>query len=233
MENKPEVNLIVGRDLFNDPSVLEVARILQKRRSEAVIGLIAVWLWDLNRGSTAPVTHADLDEAAHATGFGEAMLSAGWLTEEGKVIIPPYNGRRLGNKLRSERKKPCRVNPEDIPPPPALNSPEFRAKWVQWCRAWKRFNHGRSLPYGKAQAHLLTLEKLGLPAALQSIDLAIGRGWNNLYDPKEGIANGRQRPREEPGRVAAAPGQYDELALTEDDWREKMRARNPPPPEGG
>jgi len=99
LPDKPEVHAIAG-NLNLDP--------------DAVVGkLIRVWQW-FNKhtvdGNAFGVTYSLLDRITGVTGFGEAMMFAGWLEQKDKVLSMPKFDRHTSASAKSRALSNNRVS---------------------------------------------------------------------------------------------------------------------------
>jgi DNA replication protein DnaT len=104
---------------IDKPEVWTLADALD-RTPEAVIGhLLRFWVWadKQSRDGNAVVTQLSvLDRVANCTGFGEALLSTGWLTQgEGGVLDPQLRPpQREKRKETGAYQKPSGVTSDTL-----------------------------------------------------------------------------------------------------------------------
>lgn len=106
---------------------------------------------------------------------------------EGLTPQPPGGGKRKRSK------KPLSFDASKATIPESLNTPEFNAKWQEWC-AYRR--SVRKLISEKACG--MQIEKLtryGPVAAIEAINKAISNDYQGLF-PEKASANGKQSASE-------------------------------------
>src|SRR4051812_49257584 len=103
-------------DLPDKPEVHYIASTLNIDPDAALGKLLRVWSWfdkHTSDGHAYGVTYSLLDRVAGVTGFGEAMMFAGWLEQSGKTLIMPKfdrhtsesaKKRALGQKRKSRQR---------------------------------------------------------------------------------------------------------------------------------
>jgi hypothetical protein len=98
-------------NLPDKPEVWQIAGMLNLD-ADAVVGkLLRVWAWfdaHTEDGNAVGVTYPLVDRVAGVTGFAEAMVFAGWLSQSGSVMTVPHferhNGKTAKNRaLTNER----------------------------------------------------------------------------------------------------------------------------------
>lgn len=206
------------------PEVFSIAEVLTLD-SDAVVGkLVRIWIWadtQTYNGNAGSVTLALLDRVSGVTGFGKAMIEAGWLTEEDHGLTFPNFDRHNGKsaktraqtarrvrehrvtKVKRKRNAPS-VTPssllfssllgkEGIVPPDFKTHAEFPATWDRWVTHRKEIK--ADLTPTMVTAQMKKFGKAGVDAAIAMIDQSIENGWRGLFEPKN---NGHAEPADEP-----------------------------------
>lgn len=65
------------------------------------------------------------------------------------------------------------------PLPPGLDTPEFKAAWSDWGKHRREIRH--KLTPTSVSRQLAMLERLGVEAAIASIEVSIEKGWCGLF----------------------------------------------------
>jgi hypothetical protein len=103
----------VEHGLIDKPEVMEMADILEITPHQVVGHLVQFWFWcDRNLSPECPQvkgTRRGLDRVAGWDGFGDAMVSVGWLTIDGGLIsVPNYDthlSKSAKQRAKDQRKK--------------------------------------------------------------------------------------------------------------------------------
>jgi hypothetical protein len=98
-------------NLPDKPEVWQIAGMLGIDADSVVGKLLRVWAWfdaHTEDGNAVGVTYPLVDRVAGVTGFAEAMVFAGWLSQSGAVMTIPHferhNGKTAKNRaLTNER----------------------------------------------------------------------------------------------------------------------------------
>lgn len=105
--------------LLSNPKVIRMASALKTDRFRIVGGLMSVWcLFDFHStdGTLSGYTLETLDELAAWPGFAKAMITVGWLEDDGVNLTLPrfeaHNGACSKRRtLDAERKRESRKRP--------------------------------------------------------------------------------------------------------------------------
>jgi hypothetical protein len=112
------------------PEVFRIAETLSITPEHALGCLVRVWMWadqQIANGNAANVTETTIDRIARVTGFGSAMVSAGWLcVTESDIAFPNFerhNGQTAKTRaLTAKRVATCKakkgnavVTPDALP----------------------------------------------------------------------------------------------------------------------
>jgi len=82
--------------------------------------------------------------------------------------------------------------------PESLDTTEFAEAWSEWL-AYRRERKATCSPRTLTK-QLAMLADLGPPTAIQAIQASITNGWQGIFPPKHGNANGRSRHGAGPGQ---------------------------------
>lgn len=102
----------VELELPDKPEVFAIATKLSIDPDLVPTKLIRVWAWfdkHTKDGNAAGVTPTLLDRITGVTGFGEAMLSVGWLKSDGGSLSVPNFDRHNGETAKSRAETALRV----------------------------------------------------------------------------------------------------------------------------
>jgi hypothetical protein len=104
------------------------------------------------------------------------------ITPSPSVPIKP-NARAHSSRPETEpeTEKEKRVAGQEIEIPRALDSPEFRAAWAEFCQHRLEIHH-RLRPTA-ARKQLKNLESMGAARAIAAIDHSISNGWQGIFEP--------------------------------------------------
>lgn len=99
------------------PEVFRIAETLSITPEHALGCLVRVWMWadqQIANGNAASVTETTIDRIARVTGFGSAMVSAGWLcVTEADIAFPNFerhNGKTAKTRaLTAKRVAKCKT----------------------------------------------------------------------------------------------------------------------------
>jgi hypothetical protein len=84
--------IVFDKALPSKPEVSIISRTLGISRAEAVLACMMVWAWvdeNTTDGVMDGLSIEDVDYQARITGFGAAMVSAGWLQADDRGLIFP------------------------------------------------------------------------------------------------------------------------------------------------
>lgn len=134
----------------------------------------------------------------HAPNFIKGGISS--RNEQFAVARSPKQQGLFKHAAESEKPEPDkadqapRFKPEDADLPAPLDTPAFRAKWIEW-HAYRREQRHAKWKAKTCAAALNRLSGLGEAAAMKAIDQSISNGWQGLF-PEKG--NGAPRLKPEP-----------------------------------
>ena len=83
---------------------------------------------------------------------------------------------------------------EDVPIPPALDTPEFRKAWFADWLPWRRSENHQSVTPTGARRSLAALEKYGSTVAVQAIEASIANDWRGLFPDRVSEAKKADEP---------------------------------------
>lgn len=108
---------------------------------------------------------------------------------------PPASQAPATDSARKPGPKALEPKPEDVPIPPALDTPEFRALFGEWLRHRRARAPKDPWTAIAAERKLAHLAKLGLAEATRWVNFALDEGLKNIREPyaTTGTANGQKR----------------------------------------
>jgi hypothetical protein len=100
------------KTLPQKPEVSRIAKALAISKADAVLGCLQVWTWaddNTTDGTVDGASVEDVDYAARMSGFGQAMIDAGWLKADTQGLIfsnwNRWNTKSAKRRLRDAERK--------------------------------------------------------------------------------------------------------------------------------
>jgi len=216
--------------LIDKPEVFQIADSLGLS-DDAVVGLLVkFWCWvDRNLSAFCPTISGQLsqvDRVVSCTGFGQAMVDAGWLDNaSGRIIIPNYElhltQTAKQRALEAKRKRLRRAETSGLSQDKTGTKPGLEKRREEKIKkervlvfefpknldteefksVWAKFDTHRKeikkpLTATSANMALNKLNTLGHDLAVASVAYTIEKGWQGIRQPDG--ANGKpEQPKQE------------------------------------
>lgn len=104
--------------------------------------------------------------------------------ENEEAAVPPVAGNAPSEQppaSESSKREPTKKEqPENVPIPASLDTPEFREIWAKWI-AYRKKKSGKSFTEYAAELNLANLKKYSPEIAIEALKQAIAGGWSSLW----------------------------------------------------